>query len=79
MLLYSRINFKYLIVIEVKPLQTEIFDKMPQAEELQALLKIKTKKLESLQERKSWMSFSEIIELHYLFDYYRSEVTTEKH
>ena len=38
--------------MEVKPLQTEIFDKTAQVEELQTLLKIKTKELDSLQERK---------------------------
>ena len=41
------------IIIEVKPLQTEIFDKIPQVEERQLLLKMETKELESLQERKS--------------------------
>ena len=41
------------IIIEVKPLQTETFDKTSQVEELQGLLKIETKELESLQERKS--------------------------
>ena len=41
------------IIIEVKPLQTEIFDKTPQVEERQLLLKMETKELESLQERKS--------------------------
>ena len=40
------------IIIEVKPLQTEILDRTFQVEELQTLLKIKTKELESLQERR---------------------------
>ena len=51
MLLYSLNQFH--IIIEVKPLQTETFDKTSQVEELQGLLKIETKELESLQERKS--------------------------
>ena len=41
------------IIIEVKPLQTEIFDQTSQVEELQTLLKIKMKELESLPDRKS--------------------------
>ena len=41
------------MIIEVKPLQTEIFDKASQVEKLQTSLKTKTKELESLQKRKS--------------------------
>ena len=41
------------MIIEVKPLQTEIFDKTSQVEQLQTSLKMETKELESLQERKS--------------------------
>ena len=43
------------IIIEVKPLEKEIFDKTSQVEELQSLLEIKTKELGSLQERKSYL------------------------
>ena len=41
------------IIIEVKPLQTEIFDKTYQVEELQTSLEMEMKELVSLQERKS--------------------------
>ena len=48
---YLQISFH--IIIEVKPLQTEIFDKTSHVEELQTLFKMETKELESLQESKS--------------------------
>ena len=41
------------VITEVKPLHTEIFEKTSQVEELQTLLEMKSKELESLQERKS--------------------------
>ena len=46
-------SFHINVIIEVKPLQTEIFNKRSQVEQLQTLLTNKTKELESLQERKS--------------------------
>ena len=49
-----QLQISYHIIIVVKPLQTEIFDKTSQEEELQSLLKIKTEELESLQERMSF-------------------------
>ena len=48
-----QLQISYHIIIVVKPLQTEIFDKTSQEVELQSLLKIKTEELESLQERMS--------------------------
>ena len=52
-LLNIQISFHIHVIIEVKPLQTEIFDKTSQVEELQTSLKNKTKELESLHECKS--------------------------
>ena len=49
-----QLQISHHIIIVVKPLQTEIFDKTCQEEELQSLLKIKTEELESLQERMSY-------------------------
>ena len=49
-----QLQISYHIIIVVKPLQTEIFDKTSQEVELQSLLKIKTEELESLQERMSY-------------------------
>ena len=48
-------SFHINVFIDVKPLQTEIFDKRSQLEELQTLLKLKTEELESLQECKSYL------------------------
>ena len=56
-------------MIEVKPLETEIFEITSQVEQLQNLSKIKTKELESLQEHKS-CPFKIIIEIQYLFSHY---------